>query len=149
MKKNQSKPKETVELRSKAEKILKHVKAPIEKLTDEEVRKLAHELQVYQIELEMQNEELRKSQDELEGSRSEYSRLYDFAPVGYFTISDKGIILKANLTAAMMLCVERNFLIGSPLSLFIKKEDADIYYLERNRVCKTGGHGKCEVKMVK
>ena len=149
MKKKQSKPKETDELRSKAEGILKPVKVPIEKLSDEDVRKLAHELQVHQIELEIQNEELRKTQIEIEESRSQYSHLYDFAPVGYFTISDKGIILKANLTGAKMLCVERSFLIGKPLSRFIMKEDADKYYLERNRVCKTGDRGKCELRMVR
>ena len=128
-----------VELRKKAEKKLKPEFVPIERLSDEDVRSLAHELQVYQIELDMQNEELRKSQQELENSRDKYSRLYDFAPVGYFTISNKGIILQANLTGAKMLGIERGELIDKPLALFIMKEDQDVFYLQRKEVCKIKG----------
>ena len=149
MKKKQSKAKKTDDFRDKAERILKSVKAPIEKLTDADVRKLAHELQVHQIELEMQNEELRKSQQELEDSRDKYSRLYDFAPIGYFTISDDGIILDANLTGAKMLGVERSHLINKPLCVFIVKDDQDNYYRHRRKTCKVKERSVCEVRMVR
>ena len=129
--------------------MLKSVKAPIEKLTDADVRKLAHELQVHQIELEMQNEELRKSQQELEDSRDKYSRLYDFAPIGYFTISDDGVILDANLTGAKMLGVERSHLINKPLCVFIVKDDQDNYYRHRRKTCKVKERSVCEVRMVR
>ncbi len=149
MKKDKSNKANNYDLRNKAEKIYKHASKPVGVLTNAEARELAHELQVYQIELQAQNEELRKAHVELEESRNQYSRLYDFAPVGYFTIGDKGIILKANLTSAEMLGTERSLLIGKPLSLFIMEEDADIYHLEHNKVCKTGGHGTCELRMIR
>ena len=85
----------------------------------EESQQLIHELQVHQIELEMQNEELRKAQAELEQSRSKYSDLYDFAPVGQFTFDKHGLILEANLTAATELGLERSRLINKPFRAYI------------------------------
>ena len=126
-------------LRKIAEKRLNSENMPIEKLSEADVRKLAHELQVHQVELEMQNEELRKAQEELHDSRDKYSSLYSFAPVGYFTISDKGVILEANLTGAEMIGIERSGLIGKPLGLFITKEYEDVFYLQRKEVCKVEG----------
>ena len=67
---------------------------------------LAHELQVHQIELEMQNEELRKAQEQLAESLAKYSNLYDFAPVGYVTSNREGVILEANLNFAGQLEIE-------------------------------------------
>ncbi len=140
VKKDKSSKTNNTDFHNKIEGILQPVSIPIEKLSDTEVRKLAHEL-------EMQNEELRKSQQVLEDSREKYSNLYDIAPVGYFTISDKGIILEVNLTGADMLGMERSFLISKPLNLFIMKEDLGIYYLEHTRLCKTGGRGICELRI--
>ena len=136
-------------LRKIAEKRLNSENMPIEKLSEADVRKLAHELQVHQVELEMQNEELRKSQQELEDSRDKYSRLYDFAPIGYFTISDDGVILDANLTGAKMLGVERSHLINKPLCVFIVKDDQDNYYRHRRKTCKVKERSVCEVRMVR
>ena len=113
----------------------------------EEVRKLFYELQTHQIELEMQNEELRKAHAELELSRDRYSDLYDFAPVGYFTLSEKGLIVEANLTLAEMLCVERRFLLKSPLSKFIVEKDQDVYYLHHRRLQETKERQTCELQM--
>ena len=141
--------KKTDDFRDKAERILKSVKAPIEKLTDADVRNLAHELQVHQIELEMQNDELRKSQQTLEDSRDKYSRLYDFAPVGYVTVGEGKLILEANLRLASMLDMERGFLIKKLLSKFMTRESADKYYLCSKAAFETGEHVTCEVEMVK
>ncbi|MCP4253278.1 MAG: PAS domain S-box protein [Candidatus Scalindua sp.] len=149
MKKDKSNKANNTDLRNEAEKILKHVQQPVEMLTDTEARELAHELQVHQIELEMQNEELRKVQIEIEESRSQYAHLYDFAPVGYFTISDEGIILQANLTGATMLGIERSLLIKIPLPKFIAREDQDKYYRYRRHISETNDHKSCELKMVK
>ena len=123
--------------------------ALIENLSDEEVRNLAHELQVHQIELEMQNDELRKSQQALEESRDEYTDLYDFAPVGYVTVGEGKLILEANLRLASMLGRERGFLIKKPLSRFMTRESADKYYLCWRSALETKKHGTCEVAMVK
>jgi PAS domain S-box-containing protein len=97
-----------------------------------------HELQVHQIELEMQNEELRRTQQELEASRSRYFDLYDLAPVGYVTLSQQGLIVEANLTAAKLLGVARGVLVQRPLSHFVVPEDQDLSYLKFKEVFETG-----------
>ena len=85
----------------------------ISALSIEDVKTLVHELQVPQIEPEVQNEELRKAQQDLEHSRSKYQDLYDFAPVGYVTLNEKGLILDANLTACRLFGVKRQALMDS------------------------------------
>ncbi|HUX89930.1 MAG TPA: PAS domain-containing protein [Gallionellaceae bacterium] len=76
---------------------------------------LLHELQVHQIELEMQNRQLREAQQELEETRDRYADLYDYAPVGYLTLDEKGTVLEINLTGAGMLGMERLNIVGKPL----------------------------------
>ena len=89
---------------------------------------LIHELQVHQIELEIQAEELRRSKLALEESRDKYLDLYDFAPLGYFTLSDKALITGANLTGAKLLGVERSRLVNAPFSKFVADNDADEWH---------------------
>jgi PAS domain S-box-containing protein len=110
---------------------------------------MLHELRVHQIELEMQNEELRAAQAALDESRERYFNLYDLAPVGYVTLSEKGLILEANLTAAGLLGVARGALVKQPLSRFIFKEDQDIYYLHRKLLFGTGEPQSCDFRMLK
>jgi PAS domain S-box-containing protein len=98
-------------------------------LTPEAVAALVHELSVHQIELEMQNEELRRAQAELEASRERYFDLYDVAPVGYCTVTANGSVLEANLTLATLLGVPRGRLVGRPFSRFIFAGDEDLFYL--------------------
>ena len=108
-----------------------------------------HELRVHQIELEIQNEELRRTQEELEVSRARYFDLYDLAPVGYVTLSEKGLILEANLTAAKLLGVVRSALIKQPLSRFILPQDQDTYYLHRKALLETGTPKAWECRLLK
>ncbi len=107
-------------------------------LSSEEIHQILHELRVHQIELEMQNEELRTAQVRLDAVRARYFDLYDLAPVGYCTISEDGLILEANLTAATLLGNTRNALIKQPISRFIQKEDQDIYYRHRKQLLEAG-----------
>ncbi len=95
---------------------------------------LLHELRVHQIELELQNEELRRAQEELEASRARYFDLYDMAPVGYCTLCETDQILEANLTAAMMFGVTKAALVGKPLTTFIHRDSQDAFYRHRRQL---------------
>ena len=139
-----------VDLRSQAEKIARAEEAQTrEAMTPEETRQTLHELRVHQIELEMQNEELRRAQAELEAARARYFDLYDLAPVGYCTLNEKGLILEANLTIVAMLGMVRGDLVKQPLSRFILKEYQEIYYLHRKLLFETGESPAYELQMVK
>ena len=124
------KPDDSSSLRQRAEEIAREKRVPsadtIEALTLEETRRILHELRVHQIELEMQNEELRRSQAELSASQARYFDLYDFAPVGYIILSEKGLILESNLTAATLLGVARGEMVQQPISRFVIEEDHDM-----------------------
>jgi PAS domain S-box-containing protein len=124
MKNDKGQSVESAELRCRAEEQLK-AKAPDEGFprTDEETQRILHELQVYQIELEMQNAELRQARDELETALENFTELYDFAPVGYFTLDCDGAIRAANLTGAGLLGIERVRLLGRSFHQFIADED--------------------------
>ena len=88
-----------------------------------EIQRLAHDLQTHQIELEMQNRELRESQFKLEESHNSYADLYDFAPVGYMSLDEQGIIHRINLTAAIKLGQERAHIIGKPFTNFLEHDE--------------------------
>jgi PAS domain S-box-containing protein len=118
-------------------------------LSLEEIRQLAYELQVHQIELEMQNDELRRTQGELEASRARYFDLYDLAPVGYMTLSDQGLILEANLTVSVMLGMARGDLVKRPFTHFILSEDHGIYYSHQKKLVETGEKQACEFRMLR
>ncbi|MFH1350707.1 MAG: PAS domain S-box protein [Pseudomonadota bacterium] len=145
MAEKETRPEKAEELRRRAEKIARE-KAALspedpEGLSPEETRQTLHELRVHRIELEMQNEELRRAQEKLEASRARYFDLYDLAPVGYVTLSEQGLILEANLTAATLLGVARSALIKQPLTRFILPEDQDIYYRHRKQLFETHSAG--------
>ena len=97
----------------------------------------------------MQNEELRRAWQELDTSRTKYLDLYDLAPVGYLTLSEKGLILEANLFAASLLGQERGLLLKKPFTRFIRQEDQDIFYRTRKQLLETGAQQACELRMVK
>jgi PAS domain S-box-containing protein len=148
-----SQPEQAAGLRRSAEEIAreKAARSPecLEGLSAEKARQMLHELQVHQIELTIQNEELRRTQAELEATRARYFNLYDLAPVGYITISEKGLIQETNLTAATLLGVARGTLVNQPVTRFIQKEDQDVYYRHRKLLIETGEPHACELRMVK
>jgi PAS domain S-box-containing protein len=121
----------------------------LEALPPEELKLALHELRVHQIELEMQNEELRRTETELAASRARYLDLYELAPVGYFTFSEKGLILEANLTAATLFGVVRSALVKRPLSRFILPEDKDIHYLHCKQLFETGAPQAWELRLLR
>ena len=136
------------ELRRRAEAAIEESSVDQEGTLPENAQRLIHELRVHQIELEMQNEELRRTQSELEKSRDKFSDLYDSAPVGYFTTNREGRILGANLTGARLLGKRRNALIGQQMSHFVVREDEDIHYLNRLRVYELKNRQSCELRIV-
>jgi PAS domain S-box-containing protein len=110
--------------------------------------KLMHDLQVHQIELQLQNEELRRAQTALEASHARYFDLYDMAPVGYLTVAANGLILEANLSAANLLGVARSRLVRRPLSCFIVKAQQDSYYQCRRQLLETSQTQSCELQLM-
>lgn len=129
------------ELRHRAEKQMQTEPAGPEEIagmSTKDMAKMIHELRVHQIELKMQNEELRGIQEELEEARDRYSHLYDFAPVGYLTVNEKGIVEGANLTFATLMGMERSAVVGKPFSRFIQRDDQDVYYLNLQRLLESG-----------
>lgn len=107
---------------------------------------LTHELQVHQIELEMQNEDLRQTQLELEESRNKYFELYDLAPVGYLTL-ERGVITNANLAVAGLLDLDRKDLIEKRFSQFVVPDSQDDYYHYINQVSQNLLPSTCELKL--
>ena len=118
-------------------------------LPPETTEGLLHELQVHQIELEMQNEELRESHIALDMARSRYFDLYDLAPIGYLTLSENGLIQQANLTVASLLGMTRSALIKQPISKLILKEDQDVYYLNHKKLIESGEPQSFDLRIVK
>jgi len=142
-------PSDTSETRKQAEKKAALCPEHNTCLSLKETRLMIHELRVHQIELEMQNEELRRVQAELDATRLRYFDLYDLAPVGYVTLHETNMILEANLTATTMLGELRNAMLRYPLTKFILKDDQDTYYQFRKKLFGTGAPQSCELWMVK
>ena len=140
-------------LRRRAEEIARERAASLPKAAEtpspEETERMLHELRVHQIELEMQNEELRRTQAELAAARVRYFDLYDLAPVGYCILSEQGVIQETNLTAADLLGVARSTLVKTPISRFILADDQDIYYRHRKQLFETDEPQACELRMTK
>ena len=113
-------------LREEAEAELARV--PQTRAPARSIEELLHELQVHQIELEMQNEELRRAQLALEESRDRYVDLYEFAPVGYLTLTGEGVISEVNLTGAKLLGRERKEMLQRRFARFVTAEYSDRFH---------------------
>ena len=118
------------------------------KRSEAELQKLVHALEVHQIELEMQNEELQRVQAELVMSRDKYAELYDFAPVGYFTLDAQGLILEVNLAGADLLNNDRDKLTNRSFAGFIAdKEGREAFSDHLREVLQGQGMVKCEINL--
>jgi PAS domain S-box-containing protein len=122
------------DLRARAEQVLAKTRRDIAPMSEPDVRKLVHDLQVHQIELEMQNDELRRTQHALEEARDRFADLYDFAPLALLTLSQGGEVLEANLAAASLLGLDRKDLIRQRITRFIPAEAQDAFQLYCHRV---------------
>lgn len=111
----------------------------------QELRETLQTLPVHQIELEMQNEELGRTQSAMDTAEARYFDFYDLAPTGYVTVSDKSLILQANLTAATLLGLPRADLIGKALPGFMPAADANRYYLLCRQALATDRVQSCEL----
>ena len=113
------------QLREAAEQKFKKQLNNLEHLTGADREKLLHELQIYQIELEIQNEELRQAQNQLEYTRQQYIDLYNLAPVGYASLDDAGLIWRTNATLCRLLDVNQDKITGRALADFMDVEDRE------------------------
>ena len=137
------------EWRNQAKENLAQQNLPDRLPVDSDPRKLLHELHVHQIELEMQNNELRRAQAELEDSRILYRNLYDLAPYGDCTLDDEGVIMQANLAAATLLGVAREALVNQQIRRFIAKEEQDTFHCYCQQLISTEGLQTCDRRMIK
>jgi two-component system, NtrC family, response regulator AtoC len=138
-----------VDLRRMAEKsVLKAgLEQDVSKLSEKDLRALAHELQVHQYELEIQNEELRRAQIELQESRDRFSDLYNYSPVGYFTLNKHGHILEANLSGARMVNRQPRELIEGPFVSLVSPEDHQAFYSYLRNVFARPVRQSCELRL--
>ncbi len=140
-------PLQAEELRRQAEERLRLETSLPEEISLAAAQKLIHELRVHQIELEMQNEELRRAQEIIEESRRRYSDLYDFAPVGYLTLDELGTIREANLTAAGQLATARSRLIGRHFTSFLSAKAREPFRRYLQLVLQDQGSQTCELSL--
>jgi len=140
---------DAAELRRLAEvRLRKQKKNTAEPRTEADTQRLLHELQVHQIELEMQNAEIQEARDEVEVGLEKYTDLYDFAPVGYFSIDDQGLILEVNLMGAALLGVERSRLVNRRLPRFVAPTSRPIFLAFLEKVLAGPGKQVCEAELL-
>ncbi len=133
-------------LRERAEKLLvEKKKKEAAALKEAEVNKLLHELQVHQIELEMQNEELRQAYETAELALKKYTMLFDLSPMGYFSLDAEGAIYDLNFTGADMLDERRFSLIGSNFKLFVSEESKPVFNNFFQKIYSSSTKESCEV----
>jgi PAS domain S-box-containing protein len=150
MNKDKNASADAVKLRSRAEA---HLRAAERKgppvWTETEAQRIVHELQVHQIELEMQNEELRRSRAEVEAGLERYTELYDFAPVGYLTLGRDGTIHQVNLTGARLLGVERARLQARRFGIFIDEPGRAGFQAFLEKVFASQAKEECETVLLR
>lgn len=138
---------DTSGLRQEAMERLRSRHGTVAGMGTRDIQALIHELEVHQVELEVQNEELRRAQVELAEARDQYLDLYEFAPVGYLTLDAAGVITRANLTAVKLCNIERDKLIGKRLEKLIVREDRDACYLALREASHRETKPSCELRM--
>jgi PAS domain S-box-containing protein len=113
-----------------------------------DAQRMLHELQVHQIELELQNEELKQAKAEVETGLQKYTDLYDFAPVGYFSLDEQGLILDVNMTGAALLGVDRSGVTGRRFQLFVAPGSRPAFNALLESACAVHERQTCEVSLL-
>ena len=150
MKRHKSQPRPGGDLRQQAEKRLKEKGLSDAKdLSRTDARAVVHELQVHQIELEMQNEELRRAQAEAQEAQQKYTELFDFAPVGYFLVDQDGLIREANLAGAALLGRDRSRVSGQPFAKLIAPDCRPHFAAFWSKLRETDTKQNCELTLLK
>jgi len=134
-------------LRQKAEEQLKTKQRSTEQVSVDDVTRLLHELQVHQIELEMQNEELRHAYETTETALKKFTMLYDLAPMGYFTLDRDASITELNFTGADMLGDKRFSLVNSNFKLYISEDSLPVFNDFFRKVYTGSSKESCEVTL--
>lgn len=132
------------------DKVVKYIDGELDSIADVsriDSEKLIAELHVHQVELEMQNEELRQALENLEQTRAKYIDLYEAAPVGYLTLGAKGKILNVNLTAASLLGLGKSQVLHRPFTDFVESDSQDVFYFYIAKVRKSAKKESCELKL--
>jgi PAS domain S-box-containing protein len=145
---NKAKTVKSKQLRKQAEELLYIQPELGETLNLKNRQELLHELSVYQIKLERQNEELQSTQQLLEDSRNRYFELYELAPVGYFMLHADNLIAEGNVAGAKLLGLPKRFINKERFSSFILKEDQALFYQHRSAVLKTNLKQSCELRLI-
>ena len=138
---------EAARLRQKAEKLLEDSRGNTSGCSTSNQAEVFHELQVHQMELEIQNEELRRIQNELQESRNRYHDLYEYAPIGYLTLNNNYKITGINLTGSQLLNIERSHIQDSLFTRYIGREETDRFYLYFKQAFTSDSKMTLELKM--
>jgi two-component system cell cycle sensor histidine kinase/response regulator CckA len=137
-------------LRQRAEKLLDtNSEETYVTSSSSEAKQLVHELLVHQVELEMQNEELRSAHQQLDVSQTRYFDLYDLAPIGYLTLNDKRLIQECNLFAAKMMGSNRNNLIKAPISQILLSADQNVFYEYLKKCVESNAPQHFEMRLIR
>ncbi len=136
-------------LRQRAEKLIKDThENPVKQRSETDNLKLIHELEVHQIELEMQKDELTLAKEIAEQAENKFTKLYDFAPSGYLTLTKEGEIAELNFRAAHLLGKERSYLIKKRFALFVSSDTRAVFNHFIQNIFQTKSKGTCEVKLL-
>jgi PAS domain S-box-containing protein len=114
----------------------------------DDIPKLVEQLHVQHVQLEMQNEELRQSQEALTEACDHYTQLYDFSPSGYVTIKPDGILEEANLRFCAMVGVNRKLVLNRPFIDFVVPQDWELFRRHCADVLEVGTTQTCKLRLL-
>jgi PAS domain S-box-containing protein len=149
MQEKKSKSSQFEDLRKRAEQVLTEKEGKFSKDDIQDFSHLLNELNIHQVELELQNDELKNTQNMLEEINQKYMTLFELAPVGYFTMNKQGLIKEANLTAAELLGVNKLYLINSAFHRFIHEDYRLRFYQHMNQLYQKDMKHSTVLKMVR